>query len=957
MRWIARKAGIGKISPSTVHNIFSGSRVPRWDFIEIIITVLNGAPRRAEFLDLWNAAWLEQNNGSMALGVLTVPVLPHGRQPGRSLRTAPVPEPARGARGARLPSRSSRRIWSSEIPSRNPNFSGRTNELEALDRNLDSQQSPHVQVIWGMGGIGKTELATEYIHRNIDKYDIVWWIRAEHHDRVREALLTLARRLDPRLGGEDSDRDRVIATVLERLESEAGPSWLLVYDNVANPFDVERYVPASRPDGHVIVTLRQRNWPSSPTADPLEVSWFTKAEAISFLRHRLSGPVTQDTRQSAEEEDARQADERERLAAELGYLPIALDHAAAYLRETKGSVDDYLTRFRQNAHLLEEHRDMDAHAHVSGTSELSQEVLTDDAKHLFNLCAFFSPEPIAATLFLQDTTGIDDPPGLAEFLSSPPRFRAAESQLQRLSLAKVDAAQDVIQMHRVVQAVTQGRLHEDHVEQFDAYRVAVDSLLAKSNPGNPDQSGGDATYDLSLQHLESERKFLFTANPALRDIIIDQVRRLHLRGAHVEAMQFGQGALEVWRQRHGEDDLKALTMAVEVAVAMYRGGRIADADAEIERIRPFLERYSSEDEFKVLLLCESICGAVLRARNEFRKALDLDRDILPKFEAVFGETNERTLNVRNNIAFDYRQLGLYSEALTTDQRTFNDRQGILGPNDPLTLHSHNAVARDQRGLGKYQESLEIARDVWRAFEAVGRGENRRENTNWLRACEGFATALRKAGHHFEASQEREHVLQRCRDYLGDDHMFTLTAATNLINDRRAVGDLVGATDLAHETYERCLQSSLPDELLLYAVQLNLASVLRVAGDAKGALRHDEQARNGLIRIYGDPHPFTLAANINYTTDLAMNNRLGEAIQLGDDTLAKCERTLGASHPDTLMAKANLAVDQRAAGEVGRAEKLRADVLRRYEETLTLEHPEAHSAAKWKRLTAEIEPEV
>ena len=218
MRWIARKAGIGNISPSTVHNIFSGSRVPRWDFIEIIINVLNGAPRRAEFLDLWNVAWLEQNNGSMALGVLRVPVLPHGRQPDRSLRTAPAPEPARGAR---LPSRSSRRIWSSEIPSRNPNFSGRTNELEALDRNLDSQQSLHVQVIWGMGGIGKTELATEYIHRNIDKYDIVRWIRAEHHDRVREALLTLARRLDPRLGGEDSDRDRVIATVLERLESEA----------------------------------------------------------------------------------------------------------------------------------------------------------------------------------------------------------------------------------------------------------------------------------------------------------------------------------------------------------------------------------------------------------------------------------------------------------------------------------------------------------------------------------------------------------------------------------------------------------------------------------------------------------------------------------------------------------------------------------------------------------------
>ena len=48
-----------------------------------------------------------------------------------------------------------------------------------------------------------------------------------------------------------------------------------------------------------------------------------------------------------------------------------------------------------------------------------------------------------------------------------------------------------------------------------------------------------AAYDLSLQHLESERNFLNPANPALRRLIIQQVRRLHLRGGHVEATRFG----------------------------------------------------------------------------------------------------------------------------------------------------------------------------------------------------------------------------------------------------------------------------------------------------------------------------------------------------------------------------------------------------------------------------------
>ncbi len=692
-------------------------------------------------------------------------------------------------------------------------------------------------------------------------------------------------------------------------------------------------------------------------ADNVDIAPFPEDEAINFLRHRVPSLAARmpGGQPLPGQEDARRASDAARLAEELGYLPIAVDHAAAYLIETARSVDDYLTRFARNAHQLlsEQHpRDSDLPAHVSGTWALSNELLTTDAKHLFNLCAFFSPEPIAAELFLQDTTGIDEPPGVAEFLSSPQRFRVAASQLHRLSLAKFDGARNLIQVHRVVQAVTQGWLRNGHAAQFQAYRAAVDTLLAKSNPGNPEQSDGDVTYDLSLQHLEWDHRFLRTSNPALRDLIIDQVRRLHLRGAHVEAVQFGQDALSVWRERHGENDLKALTMGVEVAVAMYMGGRVADAHELILQIRPLLQRYADGHGLKASLLCESIYGADLRARSQFREALELDLAVLPKFEAAFGETHERTLNVRSNIAFDYRQLGRFDKALETDQRTLEDRRRILGDNNPITLFSYNAVARDLRGLGQYQESLDIARRVVNAFESA-RGQ---ENPHWLKASEAFATALRKAGYYWEARQESEHVLQRCREYLGDDHISTLEVATNLINNRRAVGDLDGAEDLARETNDLCRESSSPDDLLCVA-QLNLASVLRARGEREEALWYDDQARRGLIRIYGDLHPFTLAASVNYAADLAASGNLGEAIQVGDATLAKCRDSLGDTHPDTLMAAANLSIDEMAAGNEADAERRLADTLRKYEATLTMEHPEAREAAQGKRLTAEIEPLV
>jgi tetratricopeptide (TPR) repeat protein len=928
MREIAVGIGRGVISSSTVHNMFRSSRVPRWGFLELVVEGLHGD--RAEFLALWQAAQrAEEALGTSPNGLAEV--------------TAPIKEQPEYIPGP------SRRIWSNEIPPRNLHFTGRAAELEALRDNLAvrSRQRPAVQVITGMGGIGKTEIATEFVHRYRDKYEIIWWIRAEHHDRIREALVKLGQRLELRQATTNSGRDRTIAAVLETLESGARPSWLLVYDNAAQPLDLQRYLPTSLPGGHVIVTSRVQNWPGYIQADSIEVAPFTEDEAISFLRRRVPALASRET--LSEDEDARRSAEARRLASALGHLPIATEHAAAYLSETGHSVDEYLSRFEQSAHRLLSEQLPDFPAQVSATWAMSTALLTPDAEHLFNLCAFFSPEPIAAELFMQDALAISDPPGLGEFLSSSHRFRAAASQLNRLSLARVDGARDLIQMHRVVQAVTKSRLRQDRYDLFRAYRAATDALLAGSNPRAPDRSVNDPIYDLSLQHLESDHSFFNTENPALRRLIIDQVRRLHLRGGHVEAVQFGQDALRIWRERLGRDDLHVLTMAVEVAIAMQLDGRAADARRLIMATRPLLEkRYG--DQHEITLICDNTYGADLRSRGQFEEALQVDLSLLPKFETVFGPDNQRTLNVRNNIAADYRRLGRFQEALGIDQRTFEDRQRILGANDLRTLISYNAVASDLRGLGLYQESLDIARKVVGAFAAAGG----RENPDWLEARTGFAAALRKAGHHWDALQESEDVVQRCRDYLGQDHKYTLRAATNLINDRRAVGELGGAEDLGLEVQDRCRKAGSPVDIV-YAALVNLASVLRAAGRPEEARRYDLEARDGLIGTYGDLHPFSLAAGINYAADLAACGELASAIRVGQATLANCGTSLGEDHPDTLMAAANLAIDVAASENQAEADELLANVLRRYEATLTAEHPEARAAAQRTRLTAEIEP--
>ena len=73
--------------------------------------------------------------------------------------------------------------------------------------------------------------------------------------------------------------------------------------------------------------------------------------------------------------------------------------------------------------------------------------------------------------------------------------------------------------------------------------------------------------------------------------------------------------------------------------------------------------------------------------------------------------------------------------------------------------------------------------------------------------------------------------------------------------------------------------------------VNLASVLRADGRVQEARRFDLQARDGLIDAYGDLHPFTLEAGINYAADLAACGDLAAAIRIGQETLAKCRNSL------------------------------------------------------------------
>ncbi|TRO56339.1 NB-ARC domain-containing protein, partial [Streptomyces sp. IB201691-2A2] len=187
------------------------------------------------------------------------------------------------------------------------------------------------QVLSGMGGVGKTQIAAHYARRVLQtgKVDLVLWITAD----TRSAIVSCYAQAGTDVSGTDlSDAEQGAQAFLAWLEAKAPSAqsgsrpvrWLIVLDDVVDPSDLHRLWPPPSPHGQVLVTTRRRDAALSGFGrQRVDVSLFTQAEAISLLTARLLADGVHEA-----------PDELRALAAELGHLPLALSQAAAYLLDS-----------------------------------------------------------------------------------------------------------------------------------------------------------------------------------------------------------------------------------------------------------------------------------------------------------------------------------------------------------------------------------------------------------------------------------------------------------------------------------------------------------------------------------------------------------------------------------------------------------------------------------------------
>jgi tetratricopeptide (TPR) repeat protein len=459
---------------------------------------------------------------------------------------------------------------------RNPNFTGREDILSDLRLALTSgEPAAWKQAALGMGGVGKTQLAVEYIYRHKANYRVVWWIHSEEPAAMADDYADLAEDLDlPEK--ESTDQRETVRAVKRWLEHN--PGWLLIFDNAHDPKVVRDYLPRGGA-GHVIITSRNPDWRSA--ARVLKVQVFDRTDSIEFLCRRIG------------QDDKKAADV---LADELGDLPLALEQAGAYIEATGTTLKDYQELFQSRRTELwdDESTPPDYPDTVATTWSLAMEEVSKKspaAADLLNLCAFLSPDEISPGMLGEGAEHIPEP--LASTASDRLAMNRVVRALKRYSL--IDASGESISVHRLVQAVVRDRLGEDDGDRWTEIAVR---LLSAAFPFDSDDVRTWHLCSYLLPHALAAAAHAEAREVAPREtsLILNQTGGyLRRRAEFAEAKAQYERALAIDEEVYGRDHPSVATDVNNLGSVLKDLGDLQEAKECFERALAIFQRFLGED--------------------------------------------------------------------------------------------------------------------------------------------------------------------------------------------------------------------------------------------------------------------------------------------------------------------------------------------------------------------------
>jgi tetratricopeptide (TPR) repeat protein len=834
--------------------------------------------------------------------------------------------------GLAVPEQSTARppaLWRG-VPPRNPNFTGREDLLLALRSQLSQDRIAALLPIAlrGLGGVGKTQAALEYVHRFATDYDLICWVSGEVLSQLRTGLAAIAPELNIPVGG---DLEMTLTAVCDALNrGEPYSRWLLVVDNADEPDALMPYLPQA--GGHILITSRNQKWGGYATT--YQVGEFTREESISLIRRRGR--------------DINEAD-ADLLADRLGDLPIAVEQAAAWQAETGMTVQSYLALLdKQMSTLLAENPPEGYKLSIVAAWTLAFEDLqaqSPEGAALVQLCSFLGPEPIPYALLWSFRRAPDLPAEMESMLGEEFNFHRAVRQAGQHALLKIDPGRQALTEHRLVQAVLRERFSADQRAEMTGL---VWRMLVAANPGRPDDP---SNWDMlaSINNHIGPTGLIENDDRATRGAIIDQIRFLYNYGDQSSSRELAEGAVRRWRETPGASDEQTLIACRLLGIVRRELGKVEQArEINEDTLNKTRAVFGNDHEHTLITANSYACD--LRIAGDYTGALQLDETLYAQHRRVFGENEDATFRSAHNLAIDMRLNGRFRDAYELDMENLQRRRQVLGDQRWETWSSAGAVSRDLRGLGEYAESArKLDEAIPRCGELLGV-----DHPEVVRMRMDYAATLRRLGRLEEAIQVAEACLELNMRRLGEEHNYTLSIMTTLAQVLRLTGDTERALDLAGRVLAAAPATYGAQHSLVTACEHDYAIVLRATGEYEQAYELDRRVNERFRELLGERRRRTLSSDMSLARDLELVGDIAAAEHLLRKAKETSAQVRGIRNPRTLFGDANLALLLRTRGETEQAAELTSQTIPALKEILGAEHPEVVMAEEGEFIEFEMD---
>ncbi len=545
--------------------------------------------------------------------------------------------------------------------------------MTLLHKKLQQKNAVAISAIAGMGGVGKTELATQYARQyEADYPGGICWLNARDTNLAAEIIqfyqfyVDNQREIPQELGGRQLTVIEQAIWCWDNWRPEKGLV-LVIWDDVTDLGSCQQLLPTDN-RYRLLITTRLRNLdPNMVEEIPLHV--LSPEKSLELLSALVGERRVERERETAAE-----------LCEWLGYLPLGLDLVGRYVADDPDlSLREMLQRLQKqrlaDEALLRSSSWTTGKLGVLAAFELSWQKLNPITQRVAELLSLFAPEVIPWDLVRSTGEKLD--------WNQTDIDRAKKELYKNNLIQRLEDRESSYKIHPLIREFLQMKLGlTSSVDEFKQGFAAATAAIAKEIPQTPTRSDIELVKDITPHLAEvAENLTAVISDEDLPWVFTGLGRFYEGQGLYTLAEPWSEQCVSVIKSRLG-DEHPSVAASLNNLAGLYKSqGRYPEAEPLYQQALELWKRLLGDEHPSVATSLNNL-AYLYESQGRYAEAEPLYQQALSMTKRLLGDEHPDVALSLNNLAGLYESQGRYAEAEPLYKKTLKMLEQLLGAGHP-----------------------------------------------------------------------------------------------------------------------------------------------------------------------------------------------------------------------------------------------------------------------------------